>query len=96
MDITDYRYYSLGAQTMLLLNFQYKHDHFMEIFIYIHLNSLCVNALSAHISYFIFFFLKTSLSSCDIVANEFNDVGFLYLLGWHIYLQVAVIFNNFV
>ena len=43
-----------------------------------------------------FFFLKTSLSSCDIVANEFNDVGFLYLLGWHIYLQVAVIFNNFV
>lgn len=65
----------------------------MKIFIYIHLNSLCVNALSAHISYF--FFLKTNLlSSCEIVANEFNDVGFLYLLSWHIYLQVAVIFNN--
>ena len=55
MDITDYKYYSLGAQTMLLLNFQYKQDHFMKIFIYIHLNSLCVNALSAHISYFILF-----------------------------------------
>ena len=54
-------------------------------------------AMLGRSNYVFYFFLKTNLlSSCDIVANEFNDVGFLYLLGWHIYLQVAVIFNNFV
>lgn len=56
---------------------------------------MCKCIISPHLLFY--FFLKTNLlSSCDIVANEFNDVGFLYLLGWHIYLQVAVIFNNFV
>lgn len=67
----------------------------MEIFIYIHLHTACVNALSTtSLIYFIFIKTNLLLSSCDIVANEFNDVGFIY--SWHIYLQVAVIFNSFV
>ena len=55
---------------------------------------MCKCIISPHLLFY-FIFLKTNLlSSCEIVANEFNDVGFLYLLSWHIYLQVAMIFNN--
>lgn len=33
-------------------------------------------------SLILFYFLETNLlSSCDTVANEFNDVGFIYSVG---------------
>lgn len=68
-----------------------------SLYFHIHFNSLCVNNLPVHI-FFINLFFKSNLPYFyDMMGNKYNDVGLLYLLGWHICKCEfnVLIFNNF-